>query len=134
MRCAVLRSVTLAWGPGLVALGVRALGLTLSIQRDERAVAGLWAAGAPVVYAVWHGRILLLPWLYGRRPVRVLASRSRDGELITRYLERFGIGAERGSSSRGGAAALLRLARWLRRGREVVVVPDGPRGPAEIVK
>ena len=90
-------------GPALVAWSVRTLGLTLSIRRDERAVEPLWLAGAPVIYAVWHGRVLLLPLLYGRRPLRVLASRSRDGELVTRYVGRFGIESVRGSSSRGGA-------------------------------
>jgi lysophospholipid acyltransferase (LPLAT)-like uncharacterized protein len=124
----------LAWAPALVAWGVRLLGLTLSIRRDERAVEPLWQAGAPVIYAVWHGQILLLPLLYGRRAVCVLASRSRDGEMLTRYIGRFGIEAVRGSSSRGGAAALRHLARWLEGGHEVVVVPDGPRGPAEVVK
>lgn len=94
----------------------------------------LWTSGAPVIYAAWHGRILLLPLLYGRRRLRALASRSRDGELVTRYLSRFGVEVERGSSSRGGAAALHQLTRWLRQGGEVVVVPDGPRGPAEVVK
>jgi lysophospholipid acyltransferase (LPLAT)-like uncharacterized protein len=124
----------LAWAPAVAAWGVRLLGLTLSIRRDERAVEPLWQAGAPVIYAVWHGQILLLPLLYGRRPVCVLASRSRDGELVTRYIGRFGMEAVRGSSSRGGAAAFRHLARWLKQGREVVVVPDGPRGPAEVVK
>jgi len=124
----------LAWAPAFVAWGVRLLGLTLSIRRDERAVEPLWQAGAPVIYAVWHGQILLLPLLYGRRAVCVLASRSRDGEMLTRYIGRFGIEAVRGSSSRGGAAALRHLARWLKRGHEVVIVPDGPRGPAEVVK
>ena len=124
----------LAWAPAVVAWGVRLLGLTLSIRRDERAVEPLWQARAPVIYAVWHGQILLLPLLYGRRAVCVLASRSRDGELVTRYIGRFGIEAVRGSSTRGGAAALRHLARWLEEGREVVVVPDGPRGPAEVVK
>jgi lysophospholipid acyltransferase (LPLAT)-like uncharacterized protein len=124
----------LAWAPAVAAWGVRLLGLTLSIRRDERAVEPLWQAGAPVIYAVWHGQILLLPLLYGRRAVRVLASRSRDGEMLTRYIGRFGIEAVRGSSSRGGAAALRHLALWLKQGREVVVVPDGPRGPAEVVK
>ena len=124
----------LAWAPAVAAWGVRLLGLTLSIRRDERAVEPLWQARAPVIYAVWHGQILLLPLLYGRRAVGVLASRSRDGELVTRYIGQFGIEAVRGSSSRGGAAALRHLARWLEEGREVVVVPDGPRGPAEVVK
>jgi lysophospholipid acyltransferase (LPLAT)-like uncharacterized protein len=124
----------LAWAPVVAAWGVRLLGLTLSIRRDERAVEPLWQARAPVIYAVWHGQILLLPLLYGRRAVCVLASRSRDGELLTRYVGRFGIEAVRGSSTRGGAAALRHLARSLEEGREVVVVPDGPRGPAEVVK
>ena len=124
----------LTWAPAVAAWGVRLLGLTLSIRRDERAVEPLWQARAPVIYAVWHGQILLLPLLYGRRAVCVLASRSRDGELVTRYVGRFGIETVRGSSTRGGAAALRHLARWLGQGREVVVVPDGPRGPAEVVK
>jgi lysophospholipid acyltransferase (LPLAT)-like uncharacterized protein len=113
---------------------VRLLGLTLSVRRDERTVLPLWDARAPVIYAVWHARILLLPWLYGSRAVCVLASRSRDGELVTRYVASFGIEVVRGSSSRGGAEALRALARRLKEGREVLVVPDGPRGPSERVK
>ena len=131
---AALRPLLAAWAPAVVAWAVRLLALTLSIRRDERAVAPLWEAGVPIVYAVWHGRILLLPLLYGRRAVRVLASRSGDGELVTRYVGRFGIDAVRGSTSRGGAAAVRQLGRWLREGREVLVAPDGPRGPAEVVK
>jgi lysophospholipid acyltransferase (LPLAT)-like uncharacterized protein len=126
--------VVLALGPPLGALAVRLLACTLSIRRDERAVAPLWQAGEPVIYAVWHGRILLLPLLYGWRRARVLASRSRDGELVTRFVRRFGLEEVRGSSSRGGAEALRLLARSLKQGRDVVVVPDGPKGPAETVK
>jgi len=134
MPRAVPRRLVLAWAPAVVEWGVRLLALTLSVRCHEGAVEPLWRTGAPVIYAVWHARILLLPLLYGRRAVCVLASRSRDGELVTRYVRRFGVEAVRGSSSRGGAAALRHLARWLAQGREVVVVPDGPRGPAEVVK
>jgi lysophospholipid acyltransferase (LPLAT)-like uncharacterized protein len=87
-----------------------------------------------VIYAVWHGRLLLLPYLYGRRGSHVLASRSRDGELVARWVRRFGLEPVRGSSTRGGGEALRRLARALRSGGEVVVVPDGPRGPREVCK
>ncbi len=97
-------------------------------------MAPLWQAGTPAIYAVWHGRVLLLPHLYGWRRARILASRSRDGELVTRFVMRFGLEAVRGSSSRGGAEALRLLARSLRDGHDVVVVPDGPRGPREMVK
>lgn len=128
------RTVVLALGPPLGALAVRLLAFTLSIRRDERVVTPLWRAGEPVIYAVWHGRILLLPLLYGWRRARVLASRSRDGELVTRFVRRFGLEVVRGSSSRGGAQGLRLLARSLKQGRDVVVVPDGPKGPPETVK
>ena len=134
MRSPALSAIVAALAPAVVAWAVRALAWTLSVRRDERAVEALWQARAPVIYAVWHGRILLLPVFYGRRPVRVLASRSRDGELVTRYVGRFGIDSVRGSSSRGGAGAFRALARWLKDGHEVLIVPDGPRGPAETVK
>jgi hypothetical protein len=60
----------------------------------------------------------------------VLASRSRDGELVARYVRHFDIGVVRGSSSRGGSAAVRQLVSTIRTGDDVVIVPDGPRGPA----
>ena len=126
--------LALAAGPGLGAIAVRALAATLHVRREEATVAALWAARAPVIYAVWHGRILLLPHLYGRRGIHALASRSRDGEMVARWIRRFGLEPVRGSSTRGGGEALRVLTRALRDGREVVVVPDGPRGPREVLK
>jgi lysophospholipid acyltransferase (LPLAT)-like uncharacterized protein len=125
--------------PG-VALGrglVRGLGASLRI-REVRSPAfeALWEARRPVIYTVWHGRILMLPYLYGRsRRVHALTSRSRDGEILSRFLQGFGIRVVRGSSSRGGARALRTLARLLREERaEVLVVPDGPRGPRHVAQ
>jgi hypothetical protein len=128
------RALARSAGPAAGALGLRALARTLRIRREEDAVAPLWAARAPVIYAVWHGRILLLPYLYGHRGCCVLASRSRDGEIVSRLIQRFGLEPVRGSSTRGGGEALRLLTRQLRRGREVVVVPDGPVGPREVLK
>jgi lysophospholipid acyltransferase (LPLAT)-like uncharacterized protein len=127
-------SFTVVVAPLLGVALVRLLVSTLHVRREEAAVGALWRAGAPAIYAVWHGRILLLPYFYGWRRARVLASRSRDGELLTRFVGRFGLEAVRGSSSRGGAEALRLLARSLAEGRDAVVVPDGPRGPRETVK
>jgi lysophospholipid acyltransferase (LPLAT)-like uncharacterized protein len=127
-------ALALALGPALGAGALRALVATLRVRREEDAIAALWAARAPLIYAVWHGRGLLLPRLYGRRACRVLTSRSRDGELVARWMARFGLVPVRGSSSRGGSEALRRLARALREGHEVVVVPDGPTGPREVLK
>jgi lysophospholipid acyltransferase (LPLAT)-like uncharacterized protein len=135
-------SALTALAPPLTAGAVRALGATLRFRSDGlEALEPLWAARRPVLYAVWHARILMIPWLnarlartHGARPVRVLASRSRDGELVARWVTRFGLRVVRGSSSRGGAEALRELAAAVRAGEDVAVVPDGPRGPSEVLQ
>jgi lysophospholipid acyltransferase (LPLAT)-like uncharacterized protein len=58
---------------------------------------------------------------------------ARDGELVARFVARFGFEVVRGSSSRGGAEALRMLARSIRDGYDVVVVPDG-RGARAMVR
>jgi len=132
-------SVLAALAPPVAAAAVRALGATLRLHEEGVEELGpRWAAGQPLIYAVWHGRILMIPWLTARmrrtrgaRAVCVLASRSRDGEMVARWVTRFGLSVVRGSSSRGGAAALRALAASVRSGEDVAVVPDGPRGPRE---
>src|SRR5207245_79250 len=111
---------------------------TLSVRAaGVDALRPLWQARRPRIYAVWHGRILIVPWLNARlrrsegaRRVRVLASRSRDGQLMADFARRFGLDVVRGSSSRGGLEALRELTRAIRAGEDVAMVPDGPRGPA----
>jgi lysophospholipid acyltransferase (LPLAT)-like uncharacterized protein len=128
------RRLALAFGPGLGAVGVKLLALTTRVRREEEAVRLHWRSGMPTIYTAWHGRILLMPHLCGRMKARVLASRSEDGELVARFVARFGLEVVRGSSSRGGAQALRALVRLLAAGQSVFVVPDGPRGPREVVK
>jgi lysophospholipid acyltransferase (LPLAT)-like uncharacterized protein len=126
-----------ALGASVASAAVRLLGVTLRVTfAGVDDLARRWAAGAPVIYAVWHGRILMVPWLHaclarthGARPVTVLVSRSSDGEIVARYIHRFGLAAVRGSSSRGGAEAARALVARLRQGADVAVIPDGPRGP-----
>jgi lysophospholipid acyltransferase (LPLAT)-like uncharacterized protein len=116
---------------------VRLLGRTLSLTEANREAAErLWDAKSPIVYAAWHGRILMFPYFYGRqRTVHVLASRSRDGELVARFAQAFGFRAVRGSTSRGASTALRVLARLLRdEAAEVAVAPDGPRGPRGVAQ
>ncbi len=113
---------------------VRLLAATLRLRRDERTVEPLLAAGAPVIYVVWHSRLLLLPYLYRRRGLWALVSRSEDGAMVADLVRRFGFVTVRGSSSLGGAEGLRSLTRAIRKGHSVVVVPDGPRGPREVLK
>jgi len=114
-------------------LAIRALGRTLRFDfRDE---AGLMdpARPGPRIWLMWHNRILLVPYVRHRwirhRTGAVLTSASRDGGVLADVVAAFGLASERGSSSRRGAAGLLALGRWLERGQDVAITPDGPRGP-----
>jgi lysophospholipid acyltransferase (LPLAT)-like uncharacterized protein len=91
-------------------------------------------AGQPVIFAMWHGRLLPLGFVHRGQNIVCLASRSADGEYITRILQHWGFGVVRGSSSAGGDTAFRELIRSVRSGRSVAVTPDGPRGPRERLK
>lgn len=93
-----------------------------------------WDAGRPVVFTLWHGRLLPPTYHHRHQDVVTLVSLHRDGELITRAVRRWGYTAVRGSSSRGGLDALRELIRHVRRGRSLAITPDGPRGPREVMK
>ena len=120
--------------PAAGSWALRLLVATLRLHREEKTVEPLWAAGAPAIYVVWHARLLLLPYLYRRRGLYALVSRSEDGSMISGLVRRFGFVTVRGSSSHGGAGGLRALARAIGEGHSVVVVPDGPRGPREVLK
>src|SRR5438034_7337947 len=74
-------------------------------------------------YVIWH-------FLPVRRGGAALISASRDGALIADVVQRYGFQTVRGSSSRHGTAALLQLADVIASGRDPLITPDGPRGPA----
>ena len=89
-----------------------------------------------VIYAVWHQDFVYtlgyVSRFNARRPTWVLASASRDGGMAVAAASAMGYrGAVRGSSARGGAAALLGLHRLAKRvDASIAVVCDGPRPPA----
>jgi lysophospholipid acyltransferase (LPLAT)-like uncharacterized protein len=116
----------------LIYLFVRALSSTLRIRHvhPERI-----DATPQYVLAFWHRHMLpLLGRSRWKRPVAVMTSRSKDGDISTAVLLRFGIESTRGSSTRGGSTALRGLLHAARAGRSLVFTPDGPRGPAGVVK
>jgi len=88
----------------------------------------------PVIYAFWHRAVFASAWLWKRTGIAVMVSRSFDGEYIARIIEKLGFVAVRGSSSRGGAQALLGLKAQLERGNLVAFTIDGPRGPKYVAK
>jgi hypothetical protein len=91
-----------------------------------------WRRGKQVILAFWHGRILLMPFpyqTYRGSKACIMNSIHRDGEIITRVIKRFGVRAVRGSSTRGWMGGLKGLLEAYRQGYDLIVVPDGPRGP-----
>jgi hypothetical protein len=117
----------------LVAALLRALGAT---WRVERAGAGdPLDLGAPFVGAIWHAGLFCAAHRFRDRGIAIAVSRSRDGDRIDGVLARLGFGpSPRGSSSRGGVAALAGLIRAARAGRALGLLCDGPRGPARVCK
>ena len=86
------------------------------------------------ILAFWHARFLMMPYSYPGPRLTVLSSRHRDAEMLNRILVRFGLEISRGSSTRGGAPALLDILRKVKRGYDVGITPDGPKGPRRRVK
>jgi lysophospholipid acyltransferase (LPLAT)-like uncharacterized protein len=92
-------------------------------------------AGKSVLYAHWHGDELLLISAYRHSRMAIMASRSKDGELQTRFLQGLGYHVVRGSSSRGGAGGLKGLVDAVtKEGWNASLAVDGPRGPVYQVK
>jgi lysophospholipid acyltransferase (LPLAT)-like uncharacterized protein len=100
----------------------------LRIHTDP-AAASLMHDRRPCLFAFWHRYQLMMAWVYRNHGAHVLVSRSQDGDLIAGALHVLGYRTVRGSSSRGGAAALMGLMDILVSGGQAAVTPDGPRGP-----
>ena len=113
---------------------IRALGATARFRVEGwEHYEESWRGGPPVM-AFWHEQIFLTTYYFQRRRIVVMTSRSFDGEYIARFIQRFGYGAARGSSTRGGVGALVEMARLVRRGCAAGFTVDGPRGPRRVAK
>lgn len=127
--------VTLRVGPPLGVWLLRVIGRTLRLDFHAGGAAFERARGGnPVIIAFWHDQQLMMPLFYQGKGAAALISRHRDGELIARIAARFGFGAVRGSTTRGGAPALRRLIELGRSGHDLIVTPDGPKGPRHVAK
>lgn len=121
-----LTGVARAFGGPLV----RALGSTWRVRVAGReGVDEARRVPGPVLYVITHGALLPAAYVHRDRRIQVLVSESRDGETITRIIGTLGFGTVRGSSTRGGARAVVEMAGRGRAGFDLAVTPDGPRGP-----
>ena len=121
----------------LIAFGFRLLQLwarTLRYEIDDRAGIVDRPVTENYIGALWHNRLLIFPLVLRRflpkRSGAALISASRDGDLLADAIHRFRYDVVRGSSSRMGASAVRQLTEVLASGCDVVITPDGPRGPA----
>ena len=112
---------------------MRLLGATLRIRVEDRCGITKGTLGKPVIIIMWHNRIFVAPYMYRRavptRPAAVLTSASKDGEILSSVIQRFGVGVVRGSSSRRGVLAMREMMAVLESGKDMTITPDGPRGP-----
>jgi len=113
---------------------IRVLGATLryTVSTEEGAPGGGYTA--PGIFAFWHRCLIPACFQWQGRKIAVLTSRSFDGEYIARILEGYGYTPVRGSSTRGGARALLEMRRELESGHAVAFTADGPKGPMYVAK
>jgi lysophospholipid acyltransferase (LPLAT)-like uncharacterized protein len=82
----------------------------------------------------WHDVLFVGSYYLRDRGLVVLTSQSRDAEYAARCAKRFGFGAIRGSSTRGGRAALVELVMMSKTDVPTFFTVDGPRGPRHQAK
>lgn len=124
---------------------IRLVGLTSRREFIGRAHAdALLHSDKGFIIAFWHARLLMGPIIRAEtdRPVAMLNSAHRDGAMIAAAVKGFGIDTIKGSAAdpkkpeknKSGASAVAAMAAALKSGGIVGMTPDGPRGPAEVVK
>lgn len=127
--------MTTALGPRMLWSGTGALARSwrLDVVGEEH-VASVRRAGRPVLFAVWHANLMVPLWHRRGEAITLLVSGHRDGQRLAAAAGMWGYDTVFGSSTRGGVRGLRGLIRALRSGRDGAVTPDGPRGPARVVK
>jgi len=118
--------------PSLAALLIYILGLTWRIK--FRGVSLVKQHTAQVLYVFWHENMLPPLFTHRGRKVGVIVSPSRDGELISRVLKLLGFKVFRGDTKEKGSTALIELIKYGKRGFEIAITPDGPKGPRRKAK
>ncbi|MBI5233544.1 MAG: DUF374 domain-containing protein [Deltaproteobacteria bacterium] len=109
---------------------IRFIWMTMGIEHQNLAAyEKLLSEDRRCILAFWHGRLLMMPCAYKGKRATILVSQHRDGELIARAVRGFGIESVRGSSTRGWLGGVKGLLRAVRSGSDLVITPDGPKGP-----
>jgi lysophospholipid acyltransferase (LPLAT)-like uncharacterized protein len=115
-------------------LAIRLIGPTLRVSFTYEPGTENEPRTRPAIYCFWHRCVFAAAYIFRDHGIRVLTSRSYDGEYIARIIERLGFRAVRGSSSLGAVGSLRELQRELDAGAFVAFTIDGPRGPRYVAK
>ncbi len=135
MKQSLLQRILLSAGPWLAARLIRAIHWCLRVETvGDESLQALWSNRQPVILAFWHDQLFLMACGYHGLGAKVLISASTDGEYIARTMAEMGIGAVRGSSTRGGRAAFREMLSLAKDPCDLVFTPDGPKGPRHEVK
>lgn len=110
------------------------VGILNRLVRAEHVHAERLEAQPQYILTFWHMHLLMMLYSRFRRPITVMSSQSKDGEISAQVFRYYDVGVVRGSSSRGASAALRDFVRKARAGSNLVFTPDGPRGPARVAK
>ncbi|MDZ7334474.1 MAG: lysophospholipid acyltransferase family protein [candidate division KSB1 bacterium] len=111
------------------------IGKLCSIRLINRAkVIALQRQHVPILYVLWHGRILIPIFVHRNEGITPMVSLHSDGEIIAQTLQRLGYRTIRGSSSRGGNKAFHEMVDILSKNGVGAIIPDGPRGPRHHLK
>jgi hypothetical protein len=124
-------------GAWIVYLLISTVSLTLRFKWIDRSGYYVGKEPGPSIYCVWHNRLPLAMISYfsyikkhnRSEGLASMVSASKDGGFLVGVLECYGVQPIRGSSSRRGAQALRELTSWARKGYDLSITPDGPRGP-----
>jgi len=115
---------------------IRVIGATLRYQliTETGCLTHELGAAPTSIWCFWHRCVIPAAYRFRKQKIAVMASRSFDGEYIARIIQKLGFIPVRGSSSRGGMAALLGMREQLEQGHPAVFTIDGPRGPRYVAK
>jgi len=100
----------------------------------EKHLKSSWQQNKRAIIPFWHDQLLLLVFGYPDKHAKLLISASNDGELLARTMKYFDQDTVRGSSSRGGRAAFRQMLNLCKEPVDIVLTPDGPRGPRHEIK
>jgi lysophospholipid acyltransferase (LPLAT)-like uncharacterized protein len=102
--------------------------------KNQKYLRQAYRSGAPILFLVWHGRMLIPLFAHRNQKIVAMVSEHGDGEIIAQTAQRLGFRTVRGSSTRGGQKAFRDMLKHLKHGEHCTILPDGPQGPRYEVK